>query len=369
MLFVSGEHTAESHSGGKGLLTVKQQHAIRTAVRSAPLQSGGAVHANLKNFSPGRHVPTDRRSMDAVARMVRKERKELMAARLPGHKIDGSEGAMTKLAKAISLKTAIERHNDPDDDYHMDAHQVVCCGYQFKDGVRLMVLSTPSLIANMARAIECGWQVVGHWDGAFNWCNKDFGLLAFGLNRMGAHYNPVTITIANSESRIAIEYAFKCAEAAFFSLYKSTSICSDEACSFCSMIKQPAEENTLLKEYLLSPEGLRGHYNIDKPCADQSAPVHSFAKDKFGKPILQCGQHLTGEFRKIVFCCRKFRNFGTFPTYKLIFRNCLWQRSPGGRSSSESTLFWRRTTTSSINLQLVCSNRPPRRSCALCKSR
>ncbi len=72
----------------------------------------------------------------------------------------------------------------------MDAHQVVCCGYQFKDGVRLMVLSTPSLIANMARAIECGWQTVGHWDGAFNRCNKDFGLLAFGLNRMGAHYNP-----------------------------------------------------------------------------------------------------------------------------------------------------------------------------------
>ena len=160
MLFVSGEHTAESHSGGKGLLTVKQQHAIRTAVRSAPLQSGGAVHANLKNFSPGRHVPTDRRSMEAVARRVRKERKELMAERVPGQKIDGSEGAMTKLAMALSLKTAIERHNDPNDDYHMDAHQVVCCGYQFKDGVRLMVLSTPSLIANMARAIECGWHCI-----------------------------------------------------------------------------------------------------------------------------------------------------------------------------------------------------------------
>ncbi len=155
MLFVSGEHTADSHKGGKGLLTVKQQHAIRTAVRCAPLQTGGAVHANLKNFSPGRHVPTNRRSMEAIARMVRKERKAIMAARVQGQKIDGSEGAMTKLAKSLSLKTAIERHNDPDDEYHMDAHQVVCCGYQFKDGVRLMVLLTPSLIANMARAIEC----------------------------------------------------------------------------------------------------------------------------------------------------------------------------------------------------------------------
>ena len=213
---------------------------------------------------------------------------------------------MTKLAKSLSLKTAIERQNDPDDEYHMDAHQVVCCGYQFKDGVRLMVLSTPSLIANMARAIECGWQIQGHWDGAFNWCNKDFGLLAFGLNRMGAHYNQVTITIAKSESRTAYEHSFESAEAAFFSLYKSTRICSDEECSFCTIIKQPAGENTLLKEYLLSADGQRGHYNIDRPSSDQSAPVHSFAKEKFGKPVLQCGQHLTGEFRKFVFCFRKF---------------------------------------------------------------
>jgi hypothetical protein len=49
----------------------------------SPLQTGGAVHANLKNFSPGRHVPTNRRSMEAVARMVRKERKAIMAARVP----------------------------------------------------------------------------------------------------------------------------------------------------------------------------------------------------------------------------------------------------------------------------------------------
>jgi hypothetical protein len=104
-----------SHKEGKGLLTVKQQHAIRTAVKSAPLQSGSAVHANLKNFSPGRHVATNRRSMEAVSRLVRQERKALMAARVPGQKIDGSEGAMTKLAKSFSLKTAIERHNDPDD--------------------------------------------------------------------------------------------------------------------------------------------------------------------------------------------------------------------------------------------------------------
>ena len=56
--------------------------------------------------------------------------------------------------------------------------------------------------------LQCGWQIQGHWDGTFNWCNKDFGLLAFGLNSMGAHYNPVTITIANSESRTTYQHSF-----------------------------------------------------------------------------------------------------------------------------------------------------------------
>ena len=181
MLYVSGEHTQDSHKAGKGILSVKQQHAIDTAVRSSPLMTGSTVHANLKNFSPGRQVPTERRSMEAVNRLVRKQRKSLMAARIPGQSIDGSEGSMTKLAKSLSLKTALKRHNDPEDEYHMDAHQVVCLGFQFKDGVTLMCLSTPYLIVNMGRWIHCGWQTFGHFDGAFNWCNKDFGMIAFGL--------------------------------------------------------------------------------------------------------------------------------------------------------------------------------------------
>ena len=87
MLFVSGEHTPDSHKGGKGALTVKQQ--------------------------------------------------SLMAERIPSHRIDDTEESMTKLAMSLSLKTAIKRHSDPADDYHMEAHQVVCLEFEFKDGVTL----------------------------------------------------------------------------------------------------------------------------------------------------------------------------------------------------------------------------------------
>ncbi len=58
----------------------------------------------------------------------------------------------------------------------------------------------------MARGDDCNFETQGHFDGAFNRCNKDFALIAFGMNSMGAHYNPVSISIANSESKTSLEW-------------------------------------------------------------------------------------------------------------------------------------------------------------------
>ena len=139
-LFVSGEHTKEleSHAEGRGILTVKQLAAVEASVRSAPLAVGSQVHANLKNFSPGKHVASDRKSQAAVNRLVRKKRKELMAARILGINLDDTEGAMVRLAQSLSLSRHIKSHNNPDDPYHMDEHQTFCLGYQFKDGITFM---------------------------------------------------------------------------------------------------------------------------------------------------------------------------------------------------------------------------------------
>ncbi len=120
-------------------------------------------------------------------------------------------------------------------------------------------------------------------------------MLAFGLNSMGARFNPVTITIANSESQTAYQLSFEAAKAAFFTLYKSTRLCDLEECSFCTTIKEQAK-GKLLKEYLLSARGQKGEFHIDKPSSDQSAPLLAFARDKFGKPVLRCWQHSTGDF-------------------------------------------------------------------------
>jgi hypothetical protein len=151
VLLQSGNHTPESHLHGLGILSVKQRGAVERAARSAPMSVGSQVHASLQNFSPGRRIPYDARYREAVARIVRRKRAEVMSAHAPGITLDGSEGSMNTLYGSISLVNLLKRHNDPTDSYHMDGHEVVCDGYQFGLGVRFMCLTTPHFLLNMAR--------------------------------------------------------------------------------------------------------------------------------------------------------------------------------------------------------------------------
>jgi hypothetical protein len=75
----------------------------------------------MLDLSPGKHLPYDRRTQSAVGRLVRKTRKDVMG-------VDGSEGSMNRLAESLSLSKLIERHNDPDDPFHLEEHQPVCLG-------------------------------------------------------------------------------------------------------------------------------------------------------------------------------------------------------------------------------------------------
>ncbi len=86
-----------------------------------------------------------------------------MAERVPGIALDGTEGSMNGLAYSIYLIKLIVRHNAPVDDFHMDEHQVVQVGHQFKDGVTFMVISKQHLLNNMARGDNCSFETQGHF--------------------------------------------------------------------------------------------------------------------------------------------------------------------------------------------------------------
>ena len=107
-------------------------------------------------------------------------------------------------SNSLSLKRFIDCHNDPDDPYNLDPHEAVCslcCAFQFKNGVRFLRTTSPHLLSNLARGENCGWQKQIHFDAAHSFCKHEFGILGIGINSMGAHFNPVSLSIVNSWTR------------------------------------------------------------------------------------------------------------------------------------------------------------------------
>jgi hypothetical protein len=233
-----------------------------------------------------------------------------MSRRVGGIDLDGSEGAMNQLAESLSLVKLLEKHNDPADPFHMDEHQPVCVGHQFKDGITFMCITSCHFMNNMARAVNSTCQIQGHMDGAFNWCDKDFALLGFGLNSMGAHFNPVSVSIVNSESKEAMASAYQATCNGLYTLYNTAVLCEDPSCGFCTQILEQVSEDggTKWKQHLLSDDAANCHYQLEKPSSDSIASFFSWAKDKFGEDcqVQQCGFHLSSKF-----------------TFKDFLKNCL----------------------------------------------
>lgn len=307
ILMQAGEHTPDSHLECTGILSVKQRGTIKRMVRAAPMAVGTQVHANLQHFSPGRRVPYDERSRAAVSRLTRKEREVVLDEQVPGGiKLDGSEGSMNQLADELSLDKLLARHNDPTDSFHMDAHKVVCLGHQFSDGVRFATFSTPHFLNNMPRAKNCGWQAQGHTDGAFDWCGKEIALIGFGMNSMGAHFNPVSFSLVNSESKEGIKNSYLATCAGLYTLYNSAVLCQDPECGFCTQVKAQITDQkgkaTVWQQQLLSEDAQRGHYQLDNPSSDNSCAYFATGKELFGPDtaIGQCGHHLSC---KLLFHC------------------------------------------------------------------
>ncbi len=131
--------------------------------------------------------------------MIRQERRIVLSGDLlDGITIDWSYGSMTQIAEALSLPRLIQRHNDPNDVFHLNAHQPVYSGYQFEDGVAYMTISTVHLLINLALAKNTKQEIQGHFDGSFGYCVKDFCFIGFGVNQLHAHFNPISFSISNT---------------------------------------------------------------------------------------------------------------------------------------------------------------------------
>ncbi len=110
----------------------------------------------------------------------------------------------------------------------MDEHQVVQVCHQFKDGVTFMTVTMLHLLNNLAREDNPTFETQGHFDSAFKGCDKDFALIAFGMNSMGAHFNPVSISIVDSESKTSLDWSYNATCAGLYAMYNTARVCGKD---------------------------------------------------------------------------------------------------------------------------------------------
>ncbi len=275
-------------------LTDQQRLGIQQSVHACPLQVGSVVVDHSKKISPLKRIPVTDKNVSATSRMVRQEwRVVLSSDLLDGITIDGSNGSMTQISEELSLPRLIQLHNDPNDAFHLNVHQPVSCGYHFEDGVTYMTISTVHLLINLARAKNTKREFQGHFDGSFGYCVKDFCFISFGVNQLGVHFNPVSFSISNTESKEGIKNAFRSSISGAYQVFRDIKRCENPGCLTCPMIRKADVDEFL--QHRKSEEGLQNKFPI-VPASDNTPHFFSFAIEEFGPEtrVLQCSKHMSG---------------------------------------------------------------------------
>ncbi len=125
---------------------------------------------------------------------------------------DGEEGSLTRLSAKIFVHTLVEEHNA--DGKHLELHQPVCVGHQFKDGVVFGCHSTPMLLLHMGRGINSGWPFLAGFDTTFGITSKKFELMGISVNSLRRRANPVCLCYVKKDLEEAIAYAAAASAAA-----------------------------------------------------------------------------------------------------------------------------------------------------------
>jgi hypothetical protein len=129
-------HTAASHEvDHRKFLSHKQRNAVALALQAAPLLTPVEVRRNLKNFSPEKRIDAER--LPSVRRAVRQIRADMTAVEF-AHcpvPVTGSLGSLTSMCESMFLPALIRRHNDQDDDFHLDFYTTTCISYKTDGGI------------------------------------------------------------------------------------------------------------------------------------------------------------------------------------------------------------------------------------------
>ncbi len=204
-----GEHTAESHVQDKvsKFLSLRQTAALEQMVSTNPMVSATSARRGLELLpDPASKISPSKQRL--VARAVSAARLRTLQPFSHGEKLDGEEGSLTRLSAKIYLHTLVEEHNAGGK--HLELHQPVCVGHQFKDGVVFGCYSTPMLLINSE------WPLLAGFDSTFGITSKKFELMGISVNSLRRRANPVCLCVVKKEEAIAYEKMYTSMEGGVF---------------------------------------------------------------------------------------------------------------------------------------------------------
>jgi hypothetical protein len=109
------------------------------------------------------------------------------------------------------------------------------------------------------------------------------------MNNMGAHYNHVSISIVNSDSKIALgsgwSYNATCAGlyTMMYTMYNRALLCGKESCGCCTQIQEQIDvKNGTFKNRLASDDAIHSFFLLLKPSSDNPFHFFSWGREKFG---------------------------------------------------------------------------------------
>jgi hypothetical protein len=101
--------------------------AVADAVTVAPQQSASQLLRNLQLAeSPTKHI--EPLLLRCMQRVVRASRVQLTVKQLQGFNIDSSFESLAKFSDVKWFRTLVDRHNDPEDDFHFNMYSAFVIG-------------------------------------------------------------------------------------------------------------------------------------------------------------------------------------------------------------------------------------------------
>jgi hypothetical protein len=75
---------------------------------------------------------------------------------------------------------------------------------------------------------------------------------------MGAHFNSVSISIVNAESKTSLDWSYNATDAGLYDMYNTACLCGKEMCGFCTQVTELIDaKNGTFKNLLASEDARR----------------------------------------------------------------------------------------------------------------